>query len=1165
MSHITFVHRELLWLLLPATALWLLLLWLDRRQRSALQRFLSVLMQRRLASRLPENRRWLRSALILSTLVCGALALSRPQTPGETETVRTTQISADLMVVLDVSRSMLAEDAAPNRLQRAKAELSDLLSKLKGHRIGLVAFAGRAQVLCPLTPDYGFFRMILDRVDPRSVGRGGTRIGDGLRAAQAAFGEGGGARLVLLITDGEDHDSFPLDAAQALKKEGIRVVAIGFGDEKGSEITLTDPATGARTFLVDRAGQLVRSRLDGKTLREIALATQGAYIPAGVAALDLESILREHIQPLVRSTPQAATRTQPKEHHPWLLWVCLLSLVASVRLGLGATRADRLSGSVDERSVAQVAALALLLWLPITAHANPSAQAAGSGPQAVAPVAAESVDAGAQAGSAALQATPPTGSPRRQYNVARQAFSRGDWSAAETGFLAARDHADSDDALRFRAAFNVALTQAQQAAALTKEKPQEALSALSQSAAWFRDAVRIHPTDVDARHNLEVVLRRLQQLNDQLNRGQNSLEARLARIIADERTLRDRIRGLISRINQAGASAEPLSFHSEFEDISNAQRTLLSDAGAVLDLAGDERDKLSQRAEKDRTPEDQGRLVQLQNLEHYLNLSRGTLADVARLLRRLQGDRAHRQADVALVQLKRAMEQLQDPVTVLKGLVADQMNTMGQTRALDEARAHDRKLSLTVGSKPPAAPTPAQIPPWLTPRFLSDQQHDLQPRADELLARLSAGVEHEDKAAPSDPASSAPGQPAPDPQKEAQRKRVLQAAREAIPLVKEGSQAMDRAATSLGTDQLAPATQAQLQALAALLRALERFSGVRDLIELTYNDQVQLAQMLSGQAKAELEKLPPAERMRLFGESVSRNRDRLARLAGLFGDELQALSGAASSAPQAGGAGAEKEEAERRAAEKQRYELAEQKRKLAAESLDRVASQLGQKSAGLLPAVEEGRKHLEDLRRLFFSIVEHLKELHRNQTETLDHTGSAQAQKEEAERRRRAGPLVPEQARHTELSKALGDALAAQADQAASASEPQAKQAQKPLSDAAEEVRKAHGAMTQAGRLLQPDGTAQAEALGQSLPLDLDPAMEQQKQALTHVEAAIRILEPPQKNQQQQDQKNQQQEQQQLSQEQAARRLQAIREREAERQRKQKQPSGPSDPVEKDW
>lgn len=350
MSSLTFSNVELLWLIAPALALGALFVYLDSHAAARLVRFISALMQLRLASRLPADRRILRLLCIVITLLAGVFALSRPQTPGEVETTNSTQVSADIMVVLDVSRSMLAEDAAPNRLKRAKAELLDLLNKLRGHRVGLVAFAGRAQVLCPLTPDYGFFRVVLERTDPRSVGRGGTRIGDGLRLAKDAFGSGNSARLVLLITDGEDQDSYPIEAAQELKKAGIRVIAIGFGDEHGSEITLTDPVTGARSFLVDRQGQLVRSKLDGKTLREIALATQGAYIPAGVAALDLESIIKEHIQPMVREHKEQTVRTVPKEHYPWLILLSLFALIAAVFLGQGAKLASLRTGD-DGRDV----------------------------------------------------------------------------------------------------------------------------------------------------------------------------------------------------------------------------------------------------------------------------------------------------------------------------------------------------------------------------------------------------------------------------------------------------------------------------------------------------------------------------------------------------------------------------------------------------------------------------------------------------------------------------------------------------------------------------------------------------------------------------------------------------------------------------------------------
>jgi hypothetical protein len=138
---------------------------------------------------------------------------------------------------------------------------------------------------------------------------------------------------LLLITDGEDHDSYPRDAAQAAVEAGIRIMAIGFGSEQGSEILLTDPKTGARTMLTDRDGQVVRTRLDGALLREIALVTEGVYVPAGTSALDLDSIVETHVEPLVTDTNAGRTRTVVVEHYRWFVLGSLLALFAAVWVG----------------------------------------------------------------------------------------------------------------------------------------------------------------------------------------------------------------------------------------------------------------------------------------------------------------------------------------------------------------------------------------------------------------------------------------------------------------------------------------------------------------------------------------------------------------------------------------------------------------------------------------------------------------------------------------------------------------------------------------------------------------------------------------------------------------------------------------------------------------
>ncbi|HEY3356537.1 MAG TPA: VWA domain-containing protein [Polyangia bacterium] len=336
---LTFLHPARIHLLWVALGLIVLLAWLERRGHRALTAFLSPEMLARLAWAPTRARRVARLVLLFVALAAGVAALMRPQTEGATETLDLGRRAADIVVVLDVSRSMLAEDAAPNRLERAKAEVADLLGRLQGHRVGLVAFAGRAVTLCPLTPDYAFFGNALRAATPRSVSRGGTRIGEALRAALRAFQPGtGAARLILLITDGEDHDSYPKEAAKEALAQGVRIVALGFGSEAGSEITLTDPQTGAKRALTDRGGQVVRSRLDGALLRDLALVTEGAYVPAGTAALDLEPIVAAHIKPIMLESVRRATRVVPAERFQWCVLAALVALVAAVGLGASAGR-----------------------------------------------------------------------------------------------------------------------------------------------------------------------------------------------------------------------------------------------------------------------------------------------------------------------------------------------------------------------------------------------------------------------------------------------------------------------------------------------------------------------------------------------------------------------------------------------------------------------------------------------------------------------------------------------------------------------------------------------------------------------------------------------------------------------------------------------------------
>jgi Ca-activated chloride channel family protein len=329
-QHLGFVH--LIWI---AIAIVVGLVVLEVRARGAMTTFLSQIMQRRLTAQASFARTLTRLGLVLACLVFGVLAMMQPTARGESANVTTSDANADVLFVLDVSRSMLAVDASPTRLARAKAEIDNLVKQLDGDNVGLEVFAGRAVEMCALTMDYAYFSSVLATVETTSAGRGGTKIGQAIKAGIASFPPNDGAKLMVLITDGDDQDTYTQEAAKAARDAGVKIVAIGIGSEAGSTIDLKDPQTGAVTQLM-HDGKPVISKLDADALRKIALTTEGAYIPAGTAAVDLASIMQSHVKPLIAAAKATALRPSTEERFVWPLLASLVCLLASLWVGAGA-------------------------------------------------------------------------------------------------------------------------------------------------------------------------------------------------------------------------------------------------------------------------------------------------------------------------------------------------------------------------------------------------------------------------------------------------------------------------------------------------------------------------------------------------------------------------------------------------------------------------------------------------------------------------------------------------------------------------------------------------------------------------------------------------------------------------------------------------------------
>lgn len=281
-------------------ALWLapvvfaLLLFAQARADARLVRFARADLLARLA---PARRRWRDAAQAAALTLAGALcvvALARPQHSPEPREVVST--GREIVFVIDVSRSMLARDLPPNRLDRARLWVRDLVDSLRGDRVGLVAFAGEAVVKCPLTVDRGFFTLALEELTPASVTRGGSMIGDAIRVAlDDVFRiddnpEPAASRDIILITDGGDQGSFPVAAAERAGIAGVRIITIGLGATGDGAVVPAGEDGQPLTY----EGQVVRSALDADLLKRVATASAGGvYLGVGDGAINLDEVYRD--------------------------------------------------------------------------------------------------------------------------------------------------------------------------------------------------------------------------------------------------------------------------------------------------------------------------------------------------------------------------------------------------------------------------------------------------------------------------------------------------------------------------------------------------------------------------------------------------------------------------------------------------------------------------------------------------------------------------------------------------------------------------------------------------------------------------------------------------------------------------------------------------------
>jgi Ca-activated chloride channel homolog len=466
-----FSNIHMLYLIWLLPVLLLVIVYGRRKRYRILSRYADVRMLSVLVPPGLTGRRRLKAALVMAAAWLLIMAMAGPRFGYEWQEFD--RRGVDLIIALDCSRSMLAEDIAPTRLDRAKREIVDLLGMLEGDRIGLVAFSGSAFLQCPLTLDYSAFDLFLNVLTPDYMPLGGTDLDAAVRMAISAFDpESRADKAIILITDGEHTGrGDPQQAAEAALKAGIKLFCIGVGATQGVPV----PAAGGG-FAKDGTGRIVLSRLDESTLTRMAVATGGAYVRSVIGDMDLDMIYREGIRGAMdHATLESGRRKVWAERYQWPLLPAIVLLLAAQALP-----------SVKKTPLALLIAFAALMQ-GVPGHAGPLQDGYKAYHQGRYEEALRHFVAG--------QLKDPE-NPEVLYNIGNAYYKIGDYIAAGAHYSQALSKAPVQ--LKSKILYNQGNT------AYRLGKLQEAVG-------HYEAALELSPDDAQARENLEFVRNQLQQ------------------------------------------------------------------------------------------------------------------------------------------------------------------------------------------------------------------------------------------------------------------------------------------------------------------------------------------------------------------------------------------------------------------------------------------------------------------------------------------------------------------------------------------------------------------------------------------------------------------------------------------------------------------------------
>jgi Ca-activated chloride channel family protein len=495
--NMSFGAPEWFWGLLVIPVLIALFVRAEKRGAERLREFVSPRLLPQLAGTVDRFRRTTRFGFQLLGLACAIVALAQPRWGYTFQDVQ--RKGLDLLIAVDTSRSMLSNDVQPNRLERVKLAAQDLINESQGDRIGLIAFAGRAFVQAPLTADYDAVVESINNLDTKTIPEGGTNISEAITLATQTLGKSANSnRALILFTDGEELSGDALKATKSAAEAGVRIFTIGVGTPQGSLIPVTDD-DGNTSFVKDLKGQVVKSKLDEKRLREIGQATGGAYFHLETGPGTMRELFTEGLSKMKAAEMDVRLSRRPIERYEWPLGVALFTLALSILLGERRRVRRYLPLPQATRIAVRAAALVLLILGSLAKGAVPGIDLyqAGKFPEAY------------RSFEEDLQNHPESAArDKMQFDAGTAAYKMRDYNKALESFSDAL--LSSDHGLQERSHYNIGRTLEERAD--MDKGDEETLKDLEDAKSHYEEALKLNPDNEAAKQNLEEVKKKIERL-----------------------------------------------------------------------------------------------------------------------------------------------------------------------------------------------------------------------------------------------------------------------------------------------------------------------------------------------------------------------------------------------------------------------------------------------------------------------------------------------------------------------------------------------------------------------------------------------------------------------------------------------------------------------------